>query len=251
VDITQAQREQFREQGFLAVEGVIPPDRVAALRDRIEALCRQADSAEAQRLHAQIEPEVRSAGAASAVAVAPELAVRKFDSLTQHEPLFREHARFAPLVDLVAGLIGTPLSLYTDQAMLKPPRYGSEKPPHQDNAYFQIDPADGGVTAWCALDDATVANGCMEYVAGSHRLGLVEHEGIAGTPHLVPKGEQGSYVAVPVQAGAVVFHHLLTLHRSKPNRSDTWRRAFICHYVRSDAHMPRLRPGAPPLLQVR
>jgi len=249
VGITQAQREQFREQGFLAVEGVIPPDRIAALRDRIEELCRQADSVEAQRLHAQIEPEARSGG--SGVAVAPELAVRKFDSLTQYESLFRDHARFGPLVDLVAGLIGTPLSLYTDQAMLKPPRYGSEKPPHQDNAYFRIDPADGGLTAWCALDDATLDNGCMEYIAGSHRLGLVEHEGIAGTPHLVPKAEQGSYVAVPVRAGAVVFHHLLTLHRSKPNHSDTWRRAFICHYVRSDAQMPRVRPGAPPLLHVR
>jgi ectoine hydroxylase-related dioxygenase (phytanoyl-CoA dioxygenase family) len=56
---------------------------------------------------------------------------------------------------------------------------------------------------------------------------------------------------VPVRAGAVVFHHLLTLHRSKPNHSDTWRRAFICHYVRSDAQMTRVRPGAPPLLHVR
>ena len=248
MELTTAQRAAFEERGFLAVEGVIPPERVAALRERFEQLSRQLDSAEAQRLHAQVEPDVRSG---VATAVAPELAVRKFDSLTKYEPLFREHALYPPLVDLVAGLIGTPLSLYTDQAMLKPPRYGSEKPPHQDNAYFQIDPADAGVTAWCALDDATVENGCMEYVSGSHRLGLVAHEGIAGTPHLVPKGEQGSYVAVPVKAGAVVFHHLLTLHRSKPNHSDTWRRAFICHYVRSDARMPRLRPDAPPLLKVR
>ena len=250
MELTQGQIAEFRKCGFLAVEGVIPPDRVAALRQRFEELSHQLDSAEAQRLHAQVEPGVGSSGA-TATAVALELAVRKFDSLTKFEPLFREHALYPPLVDLVAGLIGTPISLYTDQAMLKPPRFGSEKPPHQDNAYFKIDPADGGVTAWCALDDATVENGCMEYVSGSHLTGLVEHEGIAGTPHLVPKGEQGSYVAVPVKAGAVVFHHLLTLHRSKPNHSDTWRRAFICHYVRSDARMPRLRPESPPLLRVR
>jgi ectoine hydroxylase-related dioxygenase (phytanoyl-CoA dioxygenase family) len=246
--LSAEQLARYREQGFLAVEGLIPPAQVEALRRRLEELCRHAESEEGRRVHAQLEPEARSAVGSALAAAA---VVRKFDNLTLHELVFREHALFPPLAEAVADLIGTPVSLYVDQAMLKPPRYGSEKPPHQDNAYFRVEPAEAGVTAWCALDDASIANGCMEYLPGSHRLGLVEHEGIAGTPHLVPRGELGAFVAVPVPAGSVVFHHYLTLHRSKPNHSDTWRRAFICHYVRSDARMPRRAPDAPALLRVR
>jgi ectoine hydroxylase-related dioxygenase (phytanoyl-CoA dioxygenase family) len=242
-----AQLAAYREQGFLAIEGLIPADRVAGMRRRIEALATQIDSAEARRVGGQLEQSAATSG----TMVAPSTAVRKFDNLTRHEPTFLDHARFPALVDVVAELIGTPLSLYVDQAMLKPPRYGSEKPPHQDNAYFQIDPPEAGVTAWCALDDASLENGCMEYIPGSQQLGLLRHDGIAGTPHLVPQEELGAFIPVPVPAGSVVFHHFLTLHRSKPNHSDTWRRAFICHYVRSDARMPKRRPDSPPLLQVR
>ena len=39
----------------------------------------------------------------------------------------------------------------------------------------------------------------------------------------------------PVGASGVIFHHLLTLHMSAPNTSDAWRRAYACHYIRTDA----------------
>jgi len=249
--LSAAHVAQFRDQGFLAVEGVFSTEQVTALRQRMEELVRELEDpatrqsgvAFSRESDAAPQPELRGAAA--------DAAVRTFGALTQHEAIFRTAACSPALVDLVADLIGTPLSLYSDQAMLKPPRYGTEKPPHQDNAYFRIDPPDAGVTAWCALDDATLENGCMQYVAGSQREGLVEHEAIAGTPHLVPRSADTSYQYAPVPAGSVVFHHLLTLHRSGANHSDTWRRAFICHYVRSDARMPGRRPDAPPLLTVR
>ena len=60
-------------------------------------------------------------------------------------------------------------------------------PQHQDNAHFGVDPSDWGVTAWCALDDATVANGCMQYFSGSHLKGAVPHVWRGGTTHLVPQ----------------------------------------------------------------
>ncbi|MGH7214482.1 MAG: phytanoyl-CoA dioxygenase family protein [Tepidisphaeraceae bacterium] len=41
---------------------------------------------------------------------------------------------------------------------------------------LQVAPADAEITCWCAMDDATVENGCMRYVPGSHRRGLIAHE---------------------------------------------------------------------------
>lgn len=247
--LSEAQKQFYAENGYLAVEGVFSPEHVTALARRFEELCADWQGEAAKRVGIAQEAEV-ARGQAGVSATSRTL--RSMSRIAAHEPLFRAHATDPGFVDIVADLIGEPLSLYVDQAMLKPPRYGSEKPPHQDNAYFKIKPDDAVITCWCALDDATVENGCMHYFPGSHRRGVVEHEKIPDTPHLVPKGvDLKAAVAVPIRAGGVIFHHGLTLHTSPPNRSDRWRRAYICHYVRSDAEMNALRPDSPPLLRVR
>ena len=236
----------YQENGYLAVEDVFPADHVARLRQRIEELCADFDGEAAKAAAISHEPAV-TAGRVPASAHT----VRKFARLTECEPLFREHAMHPALLDIVAALIGEPILLYEDQALLKPPEVGSPKPPHQDNAYFRVEPPDAVITCWAALDDATPENGCMRYFVGTHQHGLVEHEAIPNTPHLVPRGLRHEDAALaPVKAGGVVFHHSLTLHCSDPNRSDRWRRAFVCHYVREGAEMTR-RPEASGLLRVR
>ena len=224
--LTEAQIARFRVDGFLVVEDVVPPDRVAEMHRRISAITSAAGMEDAERMGMQIEPDVASAAALP----------RKLNEMAPHDAVFRRHAEMPELLDMVRQLTGGPLRLYADQAFLKPPRQGSAKPPHQDNAHFRVDPPDWGVTAWCALDDATVANGCVQYIAGSHKLGNVPHEWIEGTTHLVPRGvELPAPVHAPVRAGGVIFHHLLTLHMSAPNTSSDWRRAYACHYIRTDA----------------
>ncbi|MCH8293067.1 phytanoyl-CoA dioxygenase family protein [Candidatus Poribacteria bacterium] len=242
--LSEAQKQFYWENGFLAVEDLIPQAQVIAMRNRIEELCDNWDSEAAKRVGVQQESQ-----SGNPITKQSSQTVRKFSNLTQYEKTFRQHALNPALVDAVADLIGTPLSLYADQALLKPPLYGSEKPPHQDNAYFGVSPADSVITCWCALDDATLENGCMHYIPGSHKLGLVEHEKIENTPHLVPpEFQKDKAVAAPVRAGGCVFHHALSLHMSPPNQTKLWRRAFVCHYVRSDAQMKR---DAASLLQVR
>src|SRR5439155_10079851 len=109
--------------------------------------------------------------------------VRKFADLARAEEVFAAHARNDALLDVVEQLLGLPLSLYADQALLKPPFHGSEKPEHQDNAYFRVEPADHVITCWAALDDADLDNGCMHYDPASHRLCPVSHRAIMVIPH--------------------------------------------------------------------
>lgn len=237
--LTSEQKKFFADNGFLAVENVADAELVKAMLKRIEELCEAWDSEEAKRVGVQQEAEI--AGAMATVKTMQT--VRKFSGLVGYEPIFKAHAENPELLDLVEDLIGTPISLYADQALLKPPLVGSEKLPHQDNAYFKVEPADAVITCWCALDEATVENGCMHYLRGSHKLGLVDHKHIPGTPHLVPNGfEPEKAVAVPIKSGGVIFHHSLTLHFSPTNYTPRWRRAFVCHFVRSDATMPNKDP---------
>ena len=130
---------------------------------------------------------------------------------------------------------------------MKPPRFGSAKPYHQDNYYFECEPADDVITCWIALEKADKANGCLRYISGSHRLGIVEHSTIPGDPNesnLSPSAEnisrwtkesadaggEGEALA-EVAKGGLVLHHSQTLHCSYPNESDRWRRAYATHWV--------------------
>ena len=229
--LTPEQKQFWEDNGFLAVENVIPPELVAAERERFEWLCEHWDSPEAKRCNVGHEVGLPREQWGSA-------SVRKFHGLFPHDPVFRSHATHPNLLAIVAELIGRPFGLFEDQAMLKPPSLGSPKPPHQDNAYFKVHPDGAVITCWGAVDDATVENGCMRYFPGSHKRGLLKHNWIKDTPHQVPDGlNMDDAVAVPLKAGGVAFHHGLTLHMSHANTSKNWRRSFICHYARSDADL--------------
>lgn len=246
--LTPAQTDFFWTHGYLPMPDLFPQEHVAALRARIEELCADWQSEASKQAGVQQEPELLRAEGAELSA----RTVRKFAELAKVDPLFESHARCPQLLEVVEALLGRPLSLYADQALLKPPFHGSEKPEHQDNAYFRVDPPDHVITCWTALDDADLENGCMYYYAGSHRLGGVPHRAIKGTPHLVPEGfDRSQSTAVPILAGGCILHHSQTVHWSPGNASDRWRRAFVCHYARLDAHMGARHPNSPPLLQVR
>jgi ectoine hydroxylase-related dioxygenase (phytanoyl-CoA dioxygenase family) len=105
------------------------------------------------------------------------------------------------------------------------------------------------ITCWLALDDATVANGCMHVIPGSHRDPRFQPPGcdLAADIHLSPKplgpGEPGSLYqevrtwdvdrAVPVElaAGECMFHHCLNYHMTPANVTDRQRRAFVMIFM--------------------
>ena len=145
----------YADNGFVAVVGLVPQTYLERMKARIDYLCEHWDSPEAERVGVGQEMDQGN----RAVAERTALTVRKFSGLTPHEPVFEQYMRESKVADVAAELIGTPLLLYGDQALTKPPEVGSEKPFHQDNAYFQVTPDDAVITCWCALDEATPDNG--------------------------------------------------------------------------------------------
>jgi ectoine hydroxylase-related dioxygenase (phytanoyl-CoA dioxygenase family) len=231
----------YEENGYLVVENLLTDADLAGVRRRTEEMVADPGAAAAG-------VSIGREGDTVADKSRPEAAnatVRGIAFPARFDPVFREVARHPRLLELVRSLIGPRIMLFRDQMLLKPPG-GQEKPLHQDQSYFRVQPEDAIVTAWIALDPATVENGCMEYVPGSHRHGLfsivpdperpVHHVPQTGDLALPPP------VACPVPAGSVIFHHGCTLHRSGVNRTNTWRRALILHYATADARSehPRL-----------
>ncbi len=165
-----------------------------------------------------------------------QVAPRKIDTPFLKDPAFSQLVLDDRLTTLLTGFLdGKRPLLKADQILMKPPRFGSAKPYHQDNFYFRIHPADHCMTAWIALDDVDEANGCLRYIEGSHKEPLLPHEPLPGEPYnLVPKAELIDFtkeVLAPVGKGGVVFHHCRTLHTSYRNESDRWRRGYATHWV--------------------
>lgn len=139
------------------------------------------------------------------------------------------------------------------QSMLfvKPPNFQGQAW-HQDEIY--IPTRDRSlIGAWIAMDDATVENGCLWVLPGSHRQGYLYPQRNHENPDEFDFAQE-SYgfdgseeVPVEVTTGTLVFFNGYLLHRSRKNRGDTFRRVLVNHYCNSWSLLPwSIREGERP-----
>ncbi|WP_018616753.1 phytanoyl-CoA dioxygenase family protein [Segetibacter koreensis] len=144
-----------------------------------------------------------------------------------------------------------PVRFWHDQIFYKPAKQGGVVAWHQDYSYWTRTKPIAHITCWCALDDATEENGCLQYIPGSHKWGLLPKPVIAGDLHGIreflseeQKKQFDNAQFAPLKAGEAIFHHSLTLHGSGENKSSRPRRAFVINAfadgVVSDSNEPLL-----------
>ncbi len=129
----------------------------------------------------------------------------------------------------------------------KPPHVGRPTPPHQDGHYFMLEPNEA-VTAWLALDPVDERNGCMRYIAGSHRQPIRPHQRTqtVGFSQGITYGPDdfATEIAVTAQPGDLLVHHSLTIHRADANRSGRHRRSLGLVYFAARAKQESQRLAA-------
>ena len=229
--LTQEEIDLFNEQGFLPREGLLNALEVKALHLRLEDIGNEV--VEFPSEYVQIEPMVKSGEIVEDSVRFNN--VRKIWNLTKYDELFKEYARHPAILDVVHSLIGPNLKIYLDQTLCKPPKIGSPKPPHQDSAYWtNIDPPNL-VICWMALDDATEENGCMRFIPGSHKLGVVEHKHLEDFRVEDEKVDYDNEICVPLTAGGCSFHHSLAMHRTDANRSPDRRIGLTVAYMNAQS----------------
>jgi phytanoyl-CoA hydroxylase len=217
-EFTASQIQQYREQGFLVVEGFLDEAELAHWR-------RMTDEAVQQRLAARPAPQ------------GDEYYRRVF---TQCIRLADEHAGIADLVlkrqlgavlGALAGVKG--IRVWHDQALYKPP-YGNPTGWHLDCPYWSFESRDA-ISIWVALDDATLGNGCLWYLPGTHKLARYEQidlrRNIDDLFRFYPEWLSIEPVAAPVRAGGAIFHNGLVAHAAGANMTNNPRRAMTCAYM--------------------
>ncbi len=135
------------------------------------------------------------------------------------------------MVAFGSALLGKPIEFWYDQYLAKPPFEGAELYWHQDEGYWGRNLDERGITCWLPLHDVDVANGCMHFIAGGHRDGVLEHfqPQHIQSDLLYCEPDTSRSVACPISIGGVTFHHGKTPHMTPPNTTDGWRRAVTTH----------------------
>jgi non-haem Fe2+, alpha-ketoglutarate-dependent halogenase len=139
------------------------------------------------------------------------------------------------IVSRIKDLLGADVIGWGSHFFCKMPGDGKRVSWHQDSSYWPLTPS-MAVTAWLAIDDATVENACMRYIPGSHHLGhltysLSENDEGNVLNQTVPGAENfGKPVDVQLKAGEISIHSDLLLHGSEANESNKRRCGLTLRY---------------------
>lgn len=224
--LTPAQRTQYERDGYLAFPNLLTQDEVDSARDALSALIRANAAAPGKlgRLLVQFEAGVQTDSA-------DELRVRKLMWFCEVSPFLGSLAHEHPGIrGIIESLLGVNPILFQDMALIKPPFIGSEKPWHQDNAYFPVLPLADVVGVWIALDDATVANGCMHVLPGEHKIGPRRHHHDRDCEIVPDRLDASRAIPVELPAGGAIFFAGMLPHQTPPNQTPDRRRALQFHY---------------------
>lgn len=232
-DITEEHVRQYRETGFLAVERVLNAEEVGrSIAAIMELIFDRETKAKIQFTKPQNELKTDKER---------ELAVRKVYDYVDSSEALHAVAYHPVIISFARRLLGSEVKLAQNQALLKPPFGGVEKPWHQDMAYGNLSYDQPVIGVWIALDEAGIDNGCMHVIPRSHMNG--------GTPHYAVRDWQicdanvpvDKDTAVPLQPGGALFFHGLLFHGTPYNFSDKRRRSLQFHY--SPVSADKMSPG--------
>lgn len=259
---TAAMRADFEEAGVLVLSGFIPESRCNELRARAMALVDEFDASVAASIFSttkneQLDDAYFTDSASGihfffeneAFTEAGELRQRKHDSLNKMghamhdlDPVFDAFSRTPEMANLARSIgFADPLILQS-MYIFKPPGIGGEVVCHQDSTYLYTEP-ESCVGFWFALEDATLENGCMQFIPGGHtgplrKRNYRREDGQLVTETIDDSPWPADPVPVEAKAGTLVVFNGRAPHMSDANRSDKSRHAYTLHMIDATSAYP-------------
>lgn len=231
-------RDFYEENGFVAVLDALSPEEVEELRAETLSICR-GDRGEVRGF------EPGFPGETDADVLRRYLCIHFPHKISSGMYNYLGH----PVIkEVLTQIIGPDVKCMQSMLFIK----ASGKPGqawHQDE--FFIPTRDRTLTgAWIALDDATVENGCLWVIPGSHKHGVLWPQWDHDDPRFDCTGEAYGFpyqdedaIPVEVPAGTILFFNGYLLHRSLPNRAQGgYRRVLVNHYMSAQSLLPWRQP---------
>ncbi|XP_015798504.3 phytanoyl-CoA dioxygenase domain-containing protein 1 isoform X1 [Nothobranchius furzeri] len=268
--MTDRDVQKYKEDGYVVLDGLLTPQECDELKQRMNEIVDRMDVPEHCRISFSTDhdEQLQKQGNADYFITSGdkvrfffekgvfddkgEFIVPKQRSLNKvghalhaHESLYRK-VTHSPKVQGIAKKLGlsNPVILQS-MYIFKQPGIGGEVTPHQDATFLYTEPLGRVMGLWIALEDATVNNGCLWFIPGSHSTGISRR--MVRTPEDTypltdfigrerPYDEE-TFVAAPVRKGGVVLIHGEVVHRSAQNNSDDSRHVYTFHIMEAlDTH---------------
>ncbi len=222
--VTQAQIHQYQRDGFLFLGDFLTPEELEALRAAVDACVRKMG-------------RNKVAGEGKALQEGDSYYDRVFVqrlNLWKIDATVRRLFLDPDLGEMLARLAGVDgIRVWHDQTLQKPP-WANPTSWHLDTPYWSFH-AHQALSIWVALDDATLQNGCLYYLPGSHKLAGFDNVDIGPDVgalfNVYPVLAQIEPVPLEMKAGQAAVHNGLTAHAAGPNMTPHWRRAMTCAYM--------------------
>ena len=248
LELSEDEVQFFIENGYVSVPNLLETKEIEELREDTVRIARGEYPCEAvQRLSKKLSDDEILA-----------------DILCIHQPHFisstmEKYVKHPKVCGVLSQITAAHLPFWDGsvkcmQSMLfvKPPGFQGQSW-HQDEIY--IPTRDRSlIGGWIAMDDATVDNGCLWVIPGSHQMGYLYSQKPHGNPDEFDSADLESYgfdetleIPIEVKTGTVVFFNGYLLHRSRKNRGQTYRRVLVNHYCNSWSLLPwSIREGESP-----
>lgn len=224
--LTPNEIRHYREEGFVVPNTRLSPELVTRLRAALDSVIANNPETRPERL---VSIHTEESGVEG----------------VRGNELFRELAHNEEILDLVEQLIGPDIMLWGCQAFCKPAGDGMEVPWHQDGHYWPIKPL-ATCTAWIAIDDSVVENGCLRVIPRSHReqtlcSHLKEDRDDVVLNQRVQDNlfDESTAVDVELEAGQMSLHDVYLIHGSNPNRSPRRRAGLAIRYMPATSFFDR------------
>lgn len=235
-ELTAEEIEAYREQGFVALPDFLDAGELAEWRSVVEG-------AVAERGYTRIPgfPDLDDPEVIAQMAEEHQQSVAYYQRVfTQRVNLWQTDDRMRRIIlDPRLGRVAATLAgvegvrIWHDQALIKEP-FSNPTSFHLDVPYWSFTSADA-LSIWVALDDATLENGCLYYVPGSHKAEKFDNVGIGpeigALFEVYPEWRDVAAVPCPVPAGGAIFHNGLTFHGAGANMTPGRRRAMTCGFM--------------------
>lgn len=209
----KSMRETFRRDGYIALPGFINKEEVEEIQENLKRFIHH-KVPDMPKEHVFYEEKGDTS------------TLKQLQQMFVYDDFFNEMMFGSKFEKVAEVLLEDKVEGKNLQYFNKPPQIGKATPPHQDGYYFMLNPPEA-VTMWLALEKVDEENGCVRYVKGSHKNGMRAHDKtntLGFSQGIINYGtdeDKKFEIPIPAEAGDLLVHHALTIHRAGENKSST------------------------------
>ena len=230
LQLNNEQIQSYQNNGFLVIENFLSPEELEHWRNAVTTAVKE-------RAGIKIPGKEIKTGEADGINEDADYFGKVFDQLLnlwqtneQVNELMLDQ-RIGKMAAQLAGVNG--IRIWHDQALIKRP-WANPTALHLDTPFWSFSDRKA-ISIWVALDNATLENGCLFFIPGSHKHTRYDKITIGrnmdGIFDVYPQLINTAPVAAPMKAGSCSFHNGLTIHGANANMTNGFRRAMTCAYM--------------------